>query len=99
VDCALWDLECKAAGQTIWERLNLSPRELTTVATIGVGDAQAMAAHASQWSTYPHLKIKLSAESPVEKMRAIGMLAPMRPWLLTPIKRGALQSFRNTSQR
>lgn len=71
VDCALWDMECKAAGQTIWERLNLSPRELTTVATIGVGDAQAMAAHAIQWSTYPHLKIKLSAESPVEKMRAI----------------------------
>ena len=71
VDCALWDLECKVAGQTIWERLNLSPRGLTTVATIGVGDAQAMAAHATQWSTYPHLKIKLSAESPVEKMRAI----------------------------
>ncbi len=71
VDCALWDWECKAAGQTIWERLNLSPRELTTVATIGVGDARAMAAHATQWSTYPHLKIKLSAESRVEKMRAI----------------------------
>ena len=76
VDCALWDLECKAAGQTIWERLNLSPRELTTVATIGVGDAQAMAAHATQWSTYPHLKIKLSAESPVEKMRAIREARP-----------------------
>ena len=71
VDCALWDLECKTAGQTIWERLNLVPRELTTVATIGVSDAEVMAAHATQWSTYPHLKIKLSGESPVEKMRAI----------------------------
>ena len=71
VDCALWDLECKTAGQTIWERLNLVPRELTTVATIGVSGAEVMSAHASQWSTYPHLKIKLSSESPVEKMRAI----------------------------
>jgi len=26
VDCALWDLECKEAGETIWERLGLSPR-------------------------------------------------------------------------
>ena len=71
VDCALWDLECKTAGQTIWERLNLVPRELTTVATIGVSGAEVMSAHASQWSTYPHLKIKLSSESPVDRMRAI----------------------------
>jgi len=71
VDCALWDLECKRSGQSIWERLSITPRELTTVATIGVGDASAMAAHATRWSSYPHLKIKLSADSPVEKLRAI----------------------------
>jgi L-alanine-DL-glutamate epimerase-like enolase superfamily enzyme len=76
VDCALWDLECKEAGQTIWERLGVVPRELTTVATIGVGDAGVMAEHASRWSSYPHLKIKLSAESPVEKMRAIRLARP-----------------------
>jgi L-alanine-DL-glutamate epimerase-like enolase superfamily enzyme len=72
----LWDLECKEAGQTIWERLGIVPRELTTVATIGVGDAGVMAEHASRWSSYPHLKIKLSAESPVEKMRAIRSARP-----------------------
>lgn len=71
VDCALWDLECKLSIQSIWERVSLTPRELTTVATIGVGDALAMAAHATRWSSYPHLKIKLSADSPVEKLRAI----------------------------
>ena len=76
VDCALWDLECKEAGETIWERLGLSPRELTTVATIGVGDAQAMAAHAARWSSFPQLKIKLSGDSPVEKMRAIRRARP-----------------------
>lgn len=76
VDCALWDLECKEAGQTIWERLGIVPRELTTVATIGVGDAGVMAEHASRWSSYPQLKIKLSAESPVEKMRAIRSARP-----------------------
>jgi L-Ala-D/L-Glu epimerase len=76
VDCALWDLECKEAGETIWERLGLSPRELTTVATIGVGDAQAMSAHAARWSSFPQLKIKLSGDSPVEKMRAIRRARP-----------------------
>ena len=76
VDCALWDLECKEAGQTIWERVGVTPHELTTVATIGVGEADIMAEHARRWSSYPHLKIKLSAESPVEKMRAIRSARP-----------------------
>jgi L-Ala-D/L-Glu epimerase len=71
VDCALWDLECKTSGQSIWDRLGVAPRELTTVATIGVGDPRAMAAHATRWSSYPHLKIKLSADSPIDKLRAI----------------------------
>ena len=76
VDCALWDLECKAAGSSIWELLDLSPHELTTVATIGVGSAQDMAAHATRWSQYPHLKIKLSADAPVDKLRAIREARP-----------------------
>ena len=76
VDCALWDLECKETSQTIWERVGVVARELTTVATIGVGDARAMAEHATRWSSYPHLKIKLSAESPVDKMRAIRQARP-----------------------
>jgi len=71
VDCALWDLECKLAGESIWQRLDLIPHELTTVATIGVGTAEEMAAHATRWSSYPHLKIKLSGEAPLEKLRAI----------------------------
>lgn len=71
VDCALWDLECKLAGESIWQRLGITPHELTTVATIGVGTAEDMAAHATRWESYPHLKIKLSADSPVEKLRAI----------------------------
>ena len=71
VDCALWDLECKLAGESIWQRLGITPHELTTVATIWVGTAKDMAAHATRWESYPHLKIKLSADSPVEKLRAI----------------------------
>lgn len=76
VDCALWDLECKEAGQSVWELRGIVPRELHTVATIGVGEAEAMAAHASRWSNYPQLKIKLSADSAVEKMRAIREARP-----------------------
>ena len=25
VDCALWDLECKLAGESIWQRLGITP--------------------------------------------------------------------------
>lgn len=76
VDCALWDLECKLTGESIWQKLGMTPHELTTVATIGVGTAEEMAAHSTRWSSYPHLKIKLSGESPVEKLTAIRNARP-----------------------
>ncbi len=36
VDCALWDLECKLSGQSIWAKVGVSARALTTCQTIGV---------------------------------------------------------------
>jgi muconate cycloisomerase len=36
VDCALWDLECKRAGKTIWDRLGLTPRPVLTCNTVGL---------------------------------------------------------------
>lgn len=71
LDCAFWDLECKEAQKSIWSRLDLVPEKLTTVATIGVGDASQMAEQAAQWGNYPLLKVKLSDHAPVEKIRAV----------------------------
>src|SRR5262245_56073063 len=77
VDCALWDLECKLARQTIWAKTGFNARPLTTTQTIGVlpnpGDsAEAAAALAG----YKLLKLKLDSDRPVERVRAVRAARP-----------------------
>jgi len=76
LDCAMWDLECKQSGITIWELLGISATPLVTVATVGMGSPDEMAEKARAFSAYPHLKIKLSDEHPIEKLSAIRSARP-----------------------
>jgi len=77
VDAALWDLEAKHSGRRVWELAGLEPRPLTTVMTIGLEEsAEAMAAKAAAVPEYPLLKVKLDADRPVERMRAIRAARP-----------------------
>ncbi|WP_353410267.1 dipeptide epimerase [Pseudoteredinibacter isoporae] len=76
LDCALWDLECKSHGESIWQRLQLPPKQLNTVYTIGISDANTMASHARQASRFPQLKVKLDQDEPIEKLRAIHQARP-----------------------
>ena len=76
LDCAMWDLECKRAGQSIFELVGITPTPLTTVATVGMGTPEEMAAQAMRFSPYPHLKIKLDAHQPIERLRAIRDVRP-----------------------
>jgi L-Ala-D/L-Glu epimerase len=50
LDCALWDLAAKAAGQPVWRLAGLlsQPRPLTTAFTISLGDAAVMEADAAK---------------------------------------------------
>jgi L-alanine-DL-glutamate epimerase-like enolase superfamily enzyme len=36
IDCALWDLEAKSEGRSIWDISGVQPRALETVFTIGI---------------------------------------------------------------
>lgn len=77
VDCALWDLECKRSGKTIWALTGLDPQPVTTVFTIGIEDSpEEMAALAAAASDAPILKIKLDADRPMEKLTAIRAARP-----------------------
>lgn len=76
LDCAFWDLECKSQNTSIWKLLGIEPKPLTTVATIGIGTPAEMARRAKELSDFPHLKIKLSAEGPVERLSAIRASRP-----------------------
>ena len=76
LDCAAWDLRCKREGKTIWELLGMEPKNLNTVATVGIGTDEFMAQRAIDFSDYRNLKIKLDAERPLERVRAIRKARP-----------------------
>jgi len=72
IDCAMWDLECKLTGKSIWQLTGIKPQPVTTVYTIGLEDSPgAMAAKAAAAVNAPILKIKLSGHLPYEKLAAI----------------------------
>jgi len=77
IDCAMWDLECKRAGKTIWQLTGIDPKPVTTVFTIGMESTpEAMAAKAAAAANAPILKIKLNSHMPYEKLAAIRAARP-----------------------
>jgi len=77
IDCALWDLEAKRTGMSIWQLTGIDPKPVTTVCTIGIETTpEEMAKNALKAADYPILKIKLDAESPIERLAAIRAARP-----------------------
>jgi len=71
LDCALWDLEAKTAATSIWRRLAVEPRPLTTAYTLSLAAPAAMAAEAAAHHDYPILKLKLDADEPLARLAAV----------------------------
>ncbi|HVG50499.1 MAG TPA: N-acetyl-D-Glu racemase DgcA [Xanthobacteraceae bacterium] len=78
LDCALWDLESKRAGQRAFELAGLAfPKPLVTAYTISIGMPDAMAEAAQRAAHRPLLKVKLGAEGDPERIAAVRRAAPM----------------------
>jgi L-alanine-DL-glutamate epimerase-like enolase superfamily enzyme len=77
IDCALWDLEAKSQGRSVWAIAGVQPKSLQTVFTIGIEETpQEMAAKAAAASNYGLLKIKLDGDRPAERLEAIRRSRP-----------------------
>ena len=86
VDCALWDLEAKLAGKRVWELpeisqhlgavTNSAPGNVTTVYSLGVDTPEIMGKIAQKNSDRPILKIKLTGDGDLERLKAIRKNAP-----------------------
>jgi L-alanine-DL-glutamate epimerase-like enolase superfamily enzyme len=77
VDCALWDLEAKAAATPAWRRVcAAAPRPLVTAYTLSLGDPDAMAAQARANAHRPLLKVKVGGDGDMERVRAVVAAAP-----------------------
>ncbi|GLQ35266.1 dipeptide epimerase [Amylibacter marinus] len=73
VDCALWDLEAKEAGQPVWQLAGLSePSAEITAYTLSLDTPEAMNAQAAKNAFRPLLKTKLGGGAQdVERIRAV----------------------------
>ncbi|MDP5054778.1 MAG: dipeptide epimerase, partial [Congregibacter sp.] len=76
LDCALWDYRAKQTGKRIWDLLDLKPKEVVTVFTVGMEAPEVMAQRAGAATRFPQLKIKLNAEQPIERLEAIRAARP-----------------------
>jgi L-Ala-D/L-Glu epimerase len=77
VDCALWDLECKLSGQSIWAKAGVNARTLTTCQTIGVLDTPADTGKAAiALAGFKLLKLKLTDDRPIDRVRAVRAARP-----------------------
>ena len=73
---ALWDLEAKRRGQTIWQMLDLEPKPVTTVYTVGIDEPANMQQDAAAHREFPFIKAKVGIGDPLEQIRAINAGAP-----------------------
>jgi len=76
LDCAAWDLRCKLEGKSIWDLVGITPKNLHTVATIGIGTDEFMAQRALDFRDCHNLKIKLDSERPLERVQAVRNARP-----------------------
>ena len=77
LDCALWDLECKAAGRRAWEIAGLAaPRPLATAYTLSLDTPDAMRAAAARNADRPLLKLKLGGPGDLDRVAAVRDGAP-----------------------
>jgi L-alanine-DL-glutamate epimerase-like enolase superfamily enzyme len=75
IDCALWDLEAKRAGTSIWELSGIEPGRTRTAMTVGIGTPAEMATVARALDTTT-IKVKLDGSLPLERMSAVREARP-----------------------
>lgn len=85
IDCALWDLEAKRAGQSVAELLGAPrPGRIATALTIGIDTPEAMARAATEIAAAPLIKVKVDAADPAAAVRAVRAAAPEAALIVDP---------------
>lgn len=77
IDCALWDLEAKQTGKSVWELAGLDkPKPLTTAYTLSLERADEMRENAKKNAFRPLLKLKLGTPDDLPRLQAVREGAP-----------------------
>ncbi len=85
VDCALWDFDAKASGSSVAARLCRPPlAPLASALTIVIDSPEAMARAARDIAHVPLIKVKVDAEDPASRLRAVRAAAPGAALIVDP---------------
>lgn len=77
IDCALWDLEAKKSGRRMWQVAGLSePSSCLTAFTLSVDTPEKMGESAKANAGRPLLKLKLTGDGDMERVKAVRANAP-----------------------
>ncbi len=78
VDCALWDLEAKKTGRSVWSLLDIAePRSaISGDMTIGLETIEGTISAARNASSFDLVKLKLNEELVMERVAAVRIGAP-----------------------
>jgi L-alanine-DL-glutamate epimerase-like enolase superfamily enzyme len=85
VDCALWDLEAKATGISVWSRAGVArPQPVTTCLTLGIDTLEGMSHAARAARGLPVLKVKVNGQQHIEAVRCVHAACPQADLLVDP---------------
>ncbi len=77
LDVALWDLEAKQTGSSVWALAGIDePKPVVTAYTLSVDTPERMGAAAREEAHRPLLKLKLTGDGDLERVRAVRDGAP-----------------------
>lgn len=77
VDCAMWDLEAKSQGKSVWELAGLEkPEPEITAYTLSLDTPEKMQQQAAENAHRPLLKIKLGTADDMPRLEAVRAGAP-----------------------
>ncbi len=99
VDCALWDVESRRAGRGVAELIGAPPGRIASALTIGIDTPEAMAAVAAGIAHVPLIKVKVDADNPEARLRAVRAVAPDPRLIVDPNEswdRSTLSAMRET---
>jgi len=85
LDCALWDLEARQSGTSVAATIGApEPGPLASALTVVIDTPAAMAVAAAEIADSPVIKIKVDADDPEARIRAVRAAAPAAKLIVDP---------------
>ncbi len=98
LDCALWDLEAKQSGSTVWQLAGLDePKAIVSCYTLSLDEPKNMLASAAKHAHLPILKIKLGGEGDIERLQAVREGAPNSKLVVDANEGWSVQQYQATA--